>query len=225
MGWLRSLERLLEERLEGAGGGQMHALEAARAAVRILLDGRRRCGTMTLVPNQVLVPFPDLGQVPEDFADEVARQVSTEMQQRGYRTVGPYEVRPVGPEAGLEDVEARWTDGRGRPALGFVEGVEGPAGGRLEGISPEGIVVGRGPEADMRLVDPGLSALHLRIQVAEDGKVILEDLGTKNGTRLGRRTLTELTPVKSGTRVGLSESVIRVWVLPGLAARLREAEE
>ena len=202
----------------------MHALEAARAAVRVLMDSRRRCGTMTLVPNLVLVPFPDLADVPTAFAEEVLRLVSTEMQQRGYRTLGPFEVRPVGPEAGLEDVEARWTDARGTPALGLVEGVEGPAGGGLWGISQVGMVVGRGAEADLRLVDPGLSRLHLRVQVAEDGKVVLEDLESHNGTRLGRRRITEPTPVKSGTRVGVGESVLRVWVLPGLAARLRDAE-
>ncbi len=224
MSWLRSLERLLEERLEGTPGGQMHALEASRAAVRILMDGRRRCGNMNLVPNLVLVPFPDLAEVPEGFAQEVVRLVSTEMQQRGYRTLGPFEVRPVGPEAGLEDVEARWTDARGTPALGMVEGVEGPAGGGLWGISCEGMVIGRGAEADVRLVDPGLSRLHLRLHVTEEGRVVLEDLQSHNGTRLGRRQITEPTPVKSGTRVGVGESVLRVWVLPGLAARLREAE-
>ncbi len=224
MSWLRCLERLLEERLEGTPGGQMHALEAARAAVRVLMDGRRRCGNMNLVPNLVLVPFPDLAQVPDGFPQEVARLVSTEMQQRGYRTLGPFDVRPVGPEAGLEDVEARWTDARGIPALGMVEGVEGPAGGGLWGISCEGMVVGRGAEADLRLVDPGMSRQHLRLHVTEEGRVVLEDLQSHNGTRLGRRLVTEPTPVKSGTRVSVGESVLRVWVLPGLAARLREAE-
>lgn len=225
MGWLRSLERLLEERLEGGTGVQMHALEASRAAVRTLLDSRRRCGNMTLVPNLVMVPFPDLEGIPEGFSEEVLRLVSTEMQQRGFRTLGPFEVRTVGPEAGLEDVEVRWTDGRGIPALGMVEGVEGPAGGGLWGISCEGVVIGRGPEADLRLVDPGLSRQHLRLHVTEEGKVVLEDLQSHNGTRLGRRQVTEPTPVKSGTRVGIGESVLRVWVLPGLAARLREADE
>lgn len=224
MGWLRSLERMLEERLEGGGGGQLHALEASRAAVRTLLDGRRRCGTMTLVPNLVLIPFPDPAEAPPNFTDEVRQQVSTEMQQRGYRTLGPYEVRVVGPEAGLEDVEVRWTDARGVPALGMVEGVEGPAGGNLWGISRDGMTIGRGAEADLRLVDPGLSRVHLRINVEEDGRLILEDLQSHNGTRLGRKRISEPTAVKTGTRVGIGESVIRVWVLPGLAARLREAE-
>lgn len=224
MGWLRSLERILEERLEGGGGGQLHALEASRAAVRTLLDGRRRCGTMTLVPNQVLVPFPDLAEVPETFVQEVRQQVSTEMQQRGYRTLGPFEVRPVGPESGFEDVEVRWTDARGVPALGLVEGVDGPAGGHIWGISRDGMTIGRGAEADLRLVDPGLSKVHLRVSVEEDGRLILEDLQSKHGTRLGRKQLSEPTAVKTGTRVNLGESVIRVWSLPGLAARLREAE-
>jgi len=136
MGWLRSLERGIEERLEGSPGVHMHALEASRAAVRTLLDSRRRCGSMTLVPNLVLVPFPDLAEVPEGFPEEVLRLVSTEMQQRGFRTLGPFEVRPVGPEAGLEDVEVRWTDSRGIPALGMVEGVEGARWGEGSGASP-----------------------------------------------------------------------------------------
>lgn len=226
MGWLRSLERLLEERLEGAGTHELHVLEASRVSCRVLLDSRRRpSGSFTLVPNELLIPFASLDDIPEGFEQEVLRQVTNSMQQRGYKTLAPFVVRAVGPETGLDDVEARWTNRQGELVLGFVEGIEGPAGGSLWGISLPGVVIGRGPEANIRLVDPGLSRSHLRAQIVEEGKIILEDLGSHNGTRLGRKVLTTPVSVLSGARVCIGESVIKVWTLPGLVTKYLPASK
>lgn len=45
------------------------------------------------------------------------------------------------------------------------------------------VLVGRAPNADLRLDDPLVSRLHARIEMREDG-VYVEDLGSRNGTRV-----------------------------------------
>ncbi len=43
------------------------------------------------------------------------------------------------------------------------------------------MMIGRGDKADVRLVDDGISRDHARI-VNENGQMVLEDLGSTNGT-------------------------------------------
>jgi pSer/pThr/pTyr-binding forkhead associated (FHA) protein len=45
------------------------------------------------------------------------------------------------------------------------------------------ILVGRAPSADLRLDEPQVSRLHARIEMRDDG-VYVEDLGSRNGTRV-----------------------------------------
>jgi pSer/pThr/pTyr-binding forkhead associated (FHA) protein len=45
------------------------------------------------------------------------------------------------------------------------------------------VLVGRAPNADLRLDDPQVSRLHARIEMRDDG-VYVEDLGSRNGTRV-----------------------------------------
>jgi pSer/pThr/pTyr-binding forkhead associated (FHA) protein len=45
------------------------------------------------------------------------------------------------------------------------------------------ILVGRAPNADLRLDDPQVSRLHARIEMRDDG-VYVEDLDSRNGTRV-----------------------------------------
>ena len=57
------------------------------------------------------------------------------------------------------------------------------------------MMIGRGDKADVRLVDDGISRDHARI-VNENGQMVLEDLGSTNGTycngtRVTRQALSE----------------------------------
>jgi pSer/pThr/pTyr-binding forkhead associated (FHA) protein len=45
------------------------------------------------------------------------------------------------------------------------------------------VAIGRGPDAELRLSDPGVSRLHCRVYVA-DGKVWLADAGSAGGTTI-----------------------------------------
>lgn len=72
-------------------------------------------------------------------------------------------------------------------------------------LPPGTIKVGRGPDCFICLDDPGVSRLHFRITV--DSGVTIEDLGSKNGTRVNgepiqeRRTLAEGDEIAVGQRV------------------------
>jgi len=61
----------------------------------------------------------------------------------------------------------------------------------------EALVVGRGREADLCVPDRTLSRLHARVSLDENGQVWLEDLGSKNGTRVNGQPVTrcEVSPV------------------------------
>ncbi len=54
-----------------------------------------------------------------------------------------------------------------------------PPGATLE-VSPAGLVIGRGPKADVRLGTPALKREHARVWAAEDG-IAVEDLQSING--------------------------------------------
>ncbi|MDO5295725.1 MAG: FHA domain-containing protein [bacterium] len=213
--WLRSIERKIEARLESTGGREWHALEAARAAGAMLLDNCE-CphSGLTLAPNQFYFPFQDLRKIPANFERDVENLLAEEIKQHGYRLLGPVKVCAVGPEAELSDIALEWTDRHGRVAWGYIEGVEGPADGGLWGIAKKGVLLGRGSDADVRLPDPEVSRRHLGVKIVGDGRVRIEDLGSHNGTRLGKKIITQPVVIKAGKRVALGNSVVRIWTLP-----------
>jgi hypothetical protein len=61
-------------------------------------------------------------------------------------------------------------------------------------LSPPGIVIGRGADADLRIDDPGVSRRHLELRVVEgpDGaQVSAHDLGSTNGALIDGHKVTE----------------------------------
>lgn len=62
------------------------------------------------------------------------------------------------------------------------------------------VVVGRGESADIQLDDEFASERHASFTVVE-GVVVVEDLGSTNGTTIDGRPVTERTEVTSGTSV------------------------
>jgi hypothetical protein len=72
-------------------------------------------------------------------------------------------------------------------------------------------VVGRGGEADLRINDPGVSRRHAELRFEDAGEVVVEDLGSTNGTLVdGRRV--ERTRLHDGAtvRVGNTDVVVRI---------------
>jgi len=67
------------------------------------------------------------------------------------------------------------------------------------------LVLGRGERAEIRLEDPFASAQHARI-FEQGSTVVIEDLGSTNGTYLNEELLQTPRPLHPGDRVRIGES-------------------
>ena len=68
-----------------------------------------------------------------------------------------------------------------------------------------GAVMGRGDEAEIRLEDPFASSKHAQL-VLQAGSVVLEDMGSTNGTYLNEELLSGPQPLHPGDRVRIGDS-------------------
>jgi hypothetical protein len=68
------------------------------------------------------------------------------------------------------------------------------------------IILGRGTDCDLRLVDPGVSRHHAEIRV-EDGEVVLVDLGSTNGTFVNGQPVRRVL-LTDGTQVTLGRTTL-----------------
>ncbi|MFF4749083.1 FtsK/SpoIIIE domain-containing protein [Streptomyces sp. NPDC002514] len=82
--------------------------------------------------------------------------------------------------------------------------VGGLEAGRSVPLGVGTTVVGRGAEADVRVVATGVSRTHAAFEVAPDGGVRVSDLGSVNGTDVGSE---RVTAQGGGTRVGPEDLV------------------
>jgi hypothetical protein len=91
----------------------------------------------------------------------------------------------------------------GEPRL-VVERAPGHSPG-MEYDLNDGAVLGRGEQAEIRLEDPFASSQHARI-VRQGGVMVLEDMGSTNGTYLNEEILGGPTPLHPGDRVRIGDS-------------------
>jgi pSer/pThr/pTyr-binding forkhead associated (FHA) protein len=82
-------------------------------------------------------------------------------------------------------------------APGHVPGMEYEVG--------DGAIMGRGDQAEIRLEDPFASSRHARL-VRQGAAVVLEDLGSTNGTYLNEELLSGPQPLHAGDRVRIGDS-------------------
>jgi len=85
-----------------------------------------------------------------------------------------------------------------------VERAPGHTPGMIYDIG-EGAVLGRGDGAEIRLDDPYASGRHAQLVLAA-GVVVLEDLGSTNGTYLNEELLAGPAPLHNGDRVRIGDS-------------------
>ena len=121
------------------------------------------------------------------------------------------EERYTGPGADYEDATGMYSatsplggDGGGTPKLRVHHGA-GLAAGSAYDLS-DGALLGRGDQADIRLEDSFASSRHARL-VPEGDVMVLEDLGSTNGTYLNGEPLRGPQPLHVGDtiRIGGSE--------------------
>jgi len=71
----------------------------------------------------------------------------------------------------------------------------------------DGLKVGRGDAADLRILDDGVSRVHLRLHELADGTVRLEDLGSRNGTLVNGSPVNEAM-LADGDKIQLGSTTI-----------------
>ena len=82
-------------------------------------------------------------------------------------------------------------------APGHVPGMEYEVG--------DGAVMGRGDQAEIRLEDPFASSRHARL-TRQGAVIVIEDLGSTNGTYLNEELLSGPQPLHAGDRVRIGDS-------------------
>ena len=123
---------------------------------------------------------------------------------RAERGAGAVAVVPPPDATGLHPASQAPGPTRAPEARLVVERAPGHTPG-MEYEVGEGAVLGRGEQAEIRLEDPFASSRHARL-TREGGIVVLEDLGSTNGTYLNEELLTGPQPLHPADRVRIGDS-------------------
>jgi hypothetical protein len=227
---LQDFERRLEQLISGAFA---RAFRSAVQPVEIAAALQRECdnNAQILSRNRRMVPndfHVELSQTDLDrlapydsaMAGELTDQVKRHAEQQGYvfpgpvtiafeaaddLTTGRFRIRSQG-RATVQSNATHTQVGRARAVL-VVNGTEHP-------ITPAGVVVGRGTEADVRINDPGVSRRHVEFNV-EGGdlpEISVRDLGSTNGMLVDGHRMTN-TPLRSGSEVRIGNTTMTVRVV------------
>ena len=73
----------------------------------------------------------------------------------------------------------------------------------------DAVVLGRSPEADIVIEDPYASEFHLRIN-AKEGRLVLSDLGSTNGTYVNGRRVSTPVDLRRGDALQIGKTVMEV---------------
>jgi diguanylate cyclase (GGDEF)-like protein len=79
--------------------------------------------------------------------------------------------------------------------------------GEMYKLTDAEMVIGRGQHADVEILDDGISRRHARVRF-EDGRVVLEDLGSRNGTWVNGERVEREVELRDGDKLQLSSSTI-----------------
>lgn len=211
---LKRFEERLERLMEGSGrrfgGGSLQPVEIGRRLTREM-DLARRVGARgrLVAPNAFKVTLsPDDIDRFESYIDSLANELAETARQHarleGYVLLGPVEVDL------FESSSVR--PGQLGIAAEVAEGVEIlelvlPDGQRLR-ISARPMVLGRQPDCDVVLDDSNVSRRHAQVS-QRDGEILLEDLGSTNGTRLnGAPVRTAVVQPGDAIQIGLSRILV-----------------
>ena len=201
MGMFDRVERRLDNLISG---GFARAFKAELVAADIAAELRRECDDTvvsrgrgrSVAANDYLVEvapddFARLAPQAAELAAQLNEAVRAHVLEQRYILVGPLAVRL---EA-AEDLAVGVCRVRGvvlpsnQPSGASARPVSAPwlemNGARIP-LSASSIVLGRGPEAGVRLHDPGVSSRHAVIRLGDSATI--QDLGSTNGTFVdGRR--------------------------------------
>lgn len=179
----------------------------------------------TLVPNTFTIglsqhDYDRLMPYSQTLNAEIGKQLLTYAAEKGYIFNGPITIDyqldaslPIGrftvesnAVAGVVDAAAP-AQPSSRPATLVIEvnGVRHP-------LTPPGLTIGRGSDADLRINDPGVSRLHAQVKVVQTDtgiSVSVEDLGSTNGITVdGVRTRQAM--LSQGSRIDIGSTHLTI---------------
>ena len=93
-----------------------------------------------------------------------------------------------------------------QPAAACLVVLSGSNVGEMYRLEKDQVVIGRGDKVDLRLVDDGISREHVRLS-KEEGRIILEDLGSTNGTYCNGQRVTR-QPLSEGDKILIGSTTI-----------------
>ncbi len=223
-----------EQRLEGAVTGAFaRAFRSAVQPVEIAAALQREIDNSAhilsrermLVPNDFIVELSPsdhdrLDQFSETLASELGRLVEEHVKEQRYTLAGPLSIgfsRSAELGTGRFRVRSR-TNASVTPVSGQrmtetairSSDVVIEVNGMRHPLSPPGLVIGRGQDADLRIDDPGISRRHAEISLTDGpmGTVVtVSDLGSTNGVVLNGQRV-ESGRVTDGAEIRLGNTVV-----------------
>lgn len=99
-----------------------------------------------------------------------------------------------------------------------LRGVIGSSEGKVFPLAPGANVVGRAEDSDIRLTDTGVSRNHAELSLHPDGRVVLFDLGSTNGTFVLGKRIDDEHEVGLGTLIGFGHAAV-LQLVPGPVRR------
>lgn len=104
----------------------------------------------------------------------------------------------------LSEIHDQLGSPRNRPCLTVLTG---GAAGHLFKMTKGSALIGRAPNAEIRLDDDGMSRNHARIR-CETGRAWVEDLASRNGTFLNGQRLSDQVELKEGDKIQVGRSTV-----------------
>jgi hypothetical protein len=232
LGILSDFERRLEGLIEGAFTKAFRTgVQPRELATRIIreMETNKTVGVREVwVPNRFVIRLSPgdherFKQTEKILARELEQVVRDSAEERQWGLVGPAEVvfeTDPGLKQGVFECEAALVEG---PSTGAVASpaaeapkpkadaaklvlLEKGRPSKAFALGKERVIIGRLPESDVPVPDPGVSRRHAEVR-KEDGGYLLVDLGSTNGTlvneaRIGERVLEE------GDRITIGRTVL-----------------
>lgn len=103
----------------------------------------------------------------------------------------------------------------------WLEVTAGPDVGSIVRMDSGPFFVGRGSENDLRIADHKASRRHAVLALTDNGRLVIEDVGSENGTIVRGREIAERTFVHPGDEIRIGDTVLRVSDEPPTVAAPR----
>ncbi|MEQ8168790.1 MAG: DUF3662 and FHA domain-containing protein [Candidatus Eremiobacterota bacterium] len=235
MGITDKLEKMMEHIMDKIGGvfsgGKIHPVEIARKAVMELKRNQKVSVSQTYIPNiYEIILNPDdqkelliyeeaiIPEIKEYIMDYIKKEdlsligeLVIELQSDETMEQGKFEVKSQVKKGKLTEPELEKTAVRKMPVLSSIwaEIKEGPEKGKpfplIEGVN----IIGRKEEHQIKISGSDISRTHGAIHI-EGTTVMIEDLGSTNGTYVNGKIIKEKTQLKKGDFISLGDTVIEI---------------